>query len=118
MKPLEKGQLRMWKEYLEFEIEKGDLARVVVLFERCLIACALYEEYWIRYARFLQTEQNKGMDLVDRLRDVYTRACSIHHQNKPWINLHWAAFEENQGIHSTINIDGLFFFSILLWNSD
>ncbi|CAL8111822.1 unnamed protein product [Orchesella dallaii] len=96
VKPLEKGQLKMWKEYLDFEIEKGDLARVVTLFERCLIACALYEEYWIRYVKFLQS-QLKQSDVSDRLRDVYNRACTIHHQNKPWINLHWAAFEESQG---------------------
>jgi len=48
VKPLEKGQLKMWKEYLDFEIEKGDMERIAILFERCLIACALYEEYWIR----------------------------------------------------------------------
>jgi len=48
VKPLEKGQLKMWKEYLEFEIEKGDTHRILILFERCLIACALYEEYWIK----------------------------------------------------------------------
>jgi pre-mRNA-processing factor 39 len=36
----------MWKEYLDFEIERGDLKRIIVLFERCLIACAMYEDYW------------------------------------------------------------------------
>lgn len=88
----------MWKEYLEFEIEKGDLARIVVLFERCLIACALYEEYWIRYVKYLHNQQKQGNDVLDRLRDVFHRACNVHHQNKPWINLHWASFEESQGI--------------------
>ncbi len=48
VKPLEKGQLKMWKEYLDFEIGKGDDKRIIILFERCLIACALYEEYWIK----------------------------------------------------------------------
>jgi len=97
VKPLEKGQLKMWKEYLEFEIEKGDLARVVVLFERCLIACALYEEYWIRYVKYLHAQHKLGFDVIERLREVFRRACTIHHQNKPWINLHWAAFEESLG---------------------
>lgn len=88
----------MWKEYLDFEIEKGELDRVVVLFERCLIACALYEEYWIRYIKFLQSQHKEGANVVDRLGEVFRRACTIHHQNKPWINLYWSAFEESQGI--------------------
>lgn len=48
VKALEKTQLNNWKEYLEFEMENGTPERVVVLFERCLIACALYEEFWIK----------------------------------------------------------------------
>lgn len=48
MKPLEKTQLKNWKEYLDFEIENGTHERVVVLFERCVISCALYEEFWIK----------------------------------------------------------------------
>ncbi|XP_076201937.1 pre-mRNA-processing factor 39 isoform X3 [Aptenodytes patagonicus] len=48
VKPLEKIQLKNWKEYLEFEIENGTHERVVVLFERCVISCALYEDFWIK----------------------------------------------------------------------
>lgn len=48
VKSLEKNQLNNWKEYLDFEIENGTPERVVVLFERCLIACALYEEFWTK----------------------------------------------------------------------
>ncbi|KAF7650998.1 hypothetical protein LDENG_00117130 [Lucifuga dentata] len=48
VKALEKTQLNNWKEYLDFEIENGTPERVVVLFERCLIACALYEEFWMK----------------------------------------------------------------------
>lgn len=28
--------------------------RVRVLYERCLVACALYEHFWIRYANYLE----------------------------------------------------------------
>ncbi|GBP04736.1 Pre-mRNA-processing factor 39 [Eumeta japonica] len=40
VKPLERCQLKNRKDYLDFEIEKGDRKRILVLFERCLIACA------------------------------------------------------------------------------
>jgi len=48
VKPLEKAQLKNWRDYLEFEMANGSEKRVVVLFERCVIACALYEEFWMK----------------------------------------------------------------------
>jgi pre-mRNA-processing factor 39 len=86
----------MWKEYLEFEIERGDIKRILILFERCLIACALYEEYWIKYARFLLGRKERTPEIVERIQDVFTRACTVHHPTKPWINLYWASFEESR----------------------
>ncbi|KAK6041883.1 hypothetical protein COOONC_20611 [Cooperia oncophora] len=41
VKPLEAEQLKNWRLYLDFEITEGDETRITVLFERCLIACAL-----------------------------------------------------------------------------
>ncbi|XP_059212422.1 pre-mRNA-processing factor 39 [Centropristis striata] len=91
VKALEKTQLNNWKEYLDFEIENGTPERVVVLFERCLIACALYEEFWTKYAKYLEAYSTDGV------RHVYKKACSIHMPKKPAIHLLWAAFEEQQG---------------------
>ena len=48
MKPLEKSQLSAWRTYLDYEVKQGEDARIRVLFERCLIACAFYEEFWMR----------------------------------------------------------------------
>ena len=50
VKPLERGQLKNWNDYLEFmkkEMAKdgGDITEVEILYERSLIACALYEEF-------------------------------------------------------------------------
>jgi pre-mRNA-processing factor 39 len=99
VKPLDDSQIRNWRSYLEFEEEEaskaasssrrgndneaavGDaeaaaealaVARVYVLYERCLVPCAMYEEFWIRYARFLGTRGD-----VERLRNVYMRADSV-----------------------------------------
>ncbi|KAL7388650.1 hypothetical protein ABVT39_018591 [Epinephelus coioides] len=91
VKALEKTQLNNWKEYLDFEIENGTPERVVVLFERCLIACALYEEFWMKYAKYLEGYSTDGV------RHVYKKACTIHLPKKPAIHLLWAAFEEQQG---------------------
>lgn len=46
-KPLDKHQLQNWHDYLDFEVAQGDHRRTVFLFERCVIACAMYEEFWL-----------------------------------------------------------------------
>ncbi|XP_040267571.1 pre-mRNA-processing factor 39 isoform X1 [Bufo bufo] len=91
VKPLEKVQINNWKEYLDFEIENGAHERVVILFERCVIACACYEEFWIKYAKYMENHSPEGA------RHVYNRACNIHLLKKPLAHLLWAAFEEQQG---------------------
>ncbi|XP_022800433.1 pre-mRNA-processing factor 39-like isoform X2 [Stylophora pistillata] len=91
VKPLERVQLKNWREYLDFEIGSGDHRRVVILFERCVIACALYEDFWQRFASYME-----GHDM-EACRHVYERACTIHLPRKPSIHLAWAAFEEQQG---------------------
>ena len=48
MKPLERSQLKNWRDYLDFEIQQGSHERVIVLFERCMIATALYEDFWLK----------------------------------------------------------------------
>lgn len=48
VKPLERDQLRNWYSYLDFEIRSDKKTRILFLFERCMIACANYEEMWIK----------------------------------------------------------------------
>ncbi|XP_051901046.1 pre-mRNA-processing factor 39-like [Pristis pectinata] len=91
VKPLERVQLKNWKDYLDFEIASGTNERVLVLFERCVIACALYEDFWIKYAKYLENHS------VEAVRNVFQRACMVHLPKKPTLHLLWAAFEEQQG---------------------
>ncbi|KAK0086782.1 hypothetical protein PV325_002502, partial [Microctonus aethiopoides] len=94
VKPLERCQLKNWKEYLDFEIEQKEENRIIILFERCLIACALYDEFWLRFVRYLESLKE---DNIEKIRDVYSRACTVHHPKKPNLHLQWATFEEGQG---------------------
>lgn len=98
VKPLERVQLNTWREYIDFEIAGGEEERIVILFERCLIACALYEEFWVKYIKYLESLPR---DMEDKIRNVYERACLIHHTKKPYLALNWATFEETHG-----NIEG------------
>lgn len=96
VKPLERCQLKNWKDYLDFEIAQGDHQRVIVLFERCLIACALYDEFWLKLLHYLERQPSEP-EIVEKLRDVFERACVIHHTNKPTLHMLWSAFEEQHG---------------------
>ncbi|XP_028816066.1 pre-mRNA-processing factor 39 isoform X3 [Denticeps clupeoides] len=114
VKPLDKAQLKAWQSYLDWErmeahggniegdvtqeqeAEKCDNcvsghARVLFLFERCLIACSLYEEFWTKYVQYLEPHG------LDDTRTVFRRACEIHLPHKHSIHLQWATFEERYG---------------------
>lgn len=120
VKPLERSQLKNWRDYLDFEIQQGSHEHVIVLFERCMIATALYEDFWLKYAKYLEEhilEERKkkaeSNDIADKessklsedqsleaVRNVYKRACTIHLPKKPYIHMAWAAFEERHGKHT------------------
>merc|ERR1712073_96135 len=96
VKPLERGQLKNWNEYVDFmtkEMSKegGDMTEVEILYERALIACALYEEFWMNYVKWW-TERDG--DNTDKIRNIFKRACSYHLQEKVDIHIQWASFEE------------------------
>lgn len=44
--------------------------------------------------RYLETQKSEN---VQKIRDVYSRACIVHHPKKPNLHLQWATFEEGQG---------------------
>ncbi|KAK4467501.1 hypothetical protein MN116_008956 [Schistosoma mekongi] len=64
--------------------------RVRVLYERCLVACALYEHLWIRYAKYLEYTEGD----IPAAREVWRRACNTHLPYKPTIHWHWGCFED------------------------
>jgi pre-mRNA-processing factor 39 len=86
-------ELENWRNYLDFEENEGDYKRIVALYERCLVTCALHEEFWLRYARWMFA-QGKDEDT----RAIYMRAsCIFVPIAQPTIRLHWARFEEKLG---------------------
>ncbi|CAG8548250.1 7190_t:CDS:10 [Ambispora leptoticha] len=93
VKPMDDVQLINWRRYLDFEETEGDETRIQVLFERCLVACALYDEFWQRYARWMLSKNR-----IDDVRNIYQRATSVYIPiSRPSIHLSFACFEEEQG---------------------
>lgn len=87
-------QLVNWRKYLDFEEAEGDFIRAQFLYERCLVTCAFYDEFWFRYARWMHAQENKE----EEVRFIYQRASSLFvPMSKPGIRLQYAYFEESAG---------------------
>ncbi|KAJ6852808.1 pre-mRNA-processing factor 39 isoform X1 [Iris pallida] len=92
VRPLDDPELDNWHRYLDF-IERGDdFNKVVKLYERCLIACANYPEYWIRYV--LHMEATGSMDLAN---NALARATQVFVKKRVEIHLFAAKFKELNG---------------------
>lgn len=90
---LEEDQLVNWRKYLDFEEAEGDTARIVFLYERCLVTCAYYDEFWLRYVRYMYT-----MGKQEDVRIIFQKASCIYAPiAKPQIRHNWAIFEEQLG---------------------
>ena len=87
-------QLSNWRKYLDYEETEGDYARTQFLYERCLVACAHYAEFWLRYARWMLGQPNKE----EEVRNIYQRAsCFYVPIALPQMRLQYAFFEEMTG---------------------
>jgi pre-mRNA-processing factor 39 len=99
VQPLSASEVNAWRSYLDNEEVHASEDRVIKLYERCLVACCLYVEFWKRYAFYLQSKKR-----IEDTRSVLTRAATIFLKRIPAIHVTLAEFEEqhgsvNQAIH-------------------
>lgn len=90
---LEDGEVENWHKYLDFEEKQGDFDRTSFLYERCLVACALYPEFWLRFARWMLS-----LGKEENTRIIYEKASTIFIPiSAPAVRLAYARFEEKHG---------------------
>jgi pre-mRNA-processing factor 39 len=90
---LDETQLVNWRKYLDFEEVEGNYHRISFLYERCLISCAYYDEFWLRFARWMYSQ-----DKDEEVRLIYERASCIYVPiGRPMVRMNWALFEESVG---------------------
>lgn len=91
---LDEPQLANWRKYLDFEESEGDYPRIVFLYERCLVTAAYYDDFWLRYARWMLAQPGKE----EEVRNIYMRAsCFYAPISRPAVRLQYARFEEMSG---------------------
>ena len=90
---LDEAQLANWRKYLDFEEVDGDFHRAAFLYERCLVTCAYYDEFWLRYARWMSAQHGKE----EEVRIIYQKASTLYAPiSRPAARLQYALFEESQ----------------------
>ena len=115
---LDSLQLANWRSYLDFEEAEGTYTRTKFLYERCLVTAANYDEFWIRYARWMRrqsTSEDVSTSLngkvldgqsstaerqtkQEEVRNIYSRgSCFYVPISRPMIRLYWAQYEESIG---------------------
>eukprot|EP00897_Mesotaenium_endlicherianum_P007624 jgi/Mesen1/6890/ME000353S05909 len=91
VKPLDELQLANWQRYLDFIEKEGDLAKIINLYERCLIPCASYPEYWIRYIQRMELDKE-----LERAAAALYRATAVFLKHRPEIFVFSAKYKEQQ----------------------
>ncbi|XP_038987503.1 pre-mRNA-processing factor 39-like isoform X1 [Phoenix dactylifera] len=92
VKPLDDRQLQNWHQYLDFVEMQGDFDWAVKLYERCLIPCANYSEFWIRYVEFVDAKG--GREIAQYALD---RALTVFLKRVPAFHLYCTMFKEQIG---------------------
>lgn len=92
--PLSAGQKATWREYIGFVTNHHeDKEEVVLLYERCLVTCASYSEFWLSYIEWLERNE---LDF-ERINAIFDRATGIFFKGRPLMHLHHAEFLEQYG---------------------
>ncbi|XP_031740258.1 pre-mRNA-processing factor 39 isoform X2 [Cucumis sativus] len=89
VKPLDDGQLKNWHSYLDLVEMYGDFDWAVKLYERCLIPCASYPEFWMRYVEFVETKGGRELAMF-----ALERATKTFLKKVPVIHLFNSRFKE------------------------
>jgi hypothetical protein len=59
-------KLDKWHRHVDFEEGQGDFERTAFLYERCLVTCALYDKFWLRYARWMFSQgKEENAHIID-----------------------------------------------------
>ncbi|KAI3800696.1 hypothetical protein L1987_28790 [Smallanthus sonchifolius] len=92
VKPLDEEDLQNWHNYLDFIEKQEDFDWAVKVYERCLIPCASYPEFWMRYVEFM--ESKGGRELANF---ALERATQVFLKNVSEVHIFNARFREKIG---------------------
>ncbi|XP_071715826.1 pre-mRNA-processing factor 39-2 [Rutidosis leptorrhynchoides] len=92
VKPLDDEELQNWHNYLDFIEKQDDFDWAVKLYERCLIPCADYPEFWMRYVEFIESKGGRELAIF-----ALERATQVFLKNVSEVHIYNASFRERIG---------------------
>lgn len=99
---LEQDQIENWHAYLTWEESQRDFEQIRSLYERALVPGALYDTFWLRYARWMMKVSKSNLSTnnqtLEEVRNIFRRASTVFVPiSRPFIRYQFALFEESQG---------------------
>ncbi|KAI7730343.1 hypothetical protein M8C21_025100, partial [Ambrosia artemisiifolia] len=81
VRPLDDEDLQNWHNYLDFIEKQEDFDWAVKIYERCLIPCANYPEFWMRYVEFMESKGGRELAsfALERATQVFLKNVSEMH---------------------------------------
>lgn len=97
VKPLDSAQLGVWRALLDFEEAQGpeNVQRTKRAYERCLVVCAGYAEFWQRYCLWLDACTGEGGAAAAE--EIAAHVTSTHLRRRPDVHLFQAELLEAHG---------------------
>ena len=78
LKPLDEACVAHWHSYIDWEEARGNVPRLILTYERCLVPCCMDAQMWLRYVRTLES---RGM--IDEARDAFGRCAPLARPYRP-----------------------------------
>eukprot|EP01126_Amoeba_proteus_P038736 TRINITY_DN4051_c0_g1_i25.p1 TRINITY_DN4051_c0_g1~~TRINITY_DN4051_c0_g1_i25.p1 ORF type:complete len:648 (-),score=93.68 TRINITY_DN4051_c0_g1_i25:774-2717(-) len=105
VRPLSQTHIANWQKYLTFEEEQGDHVRITKLYERCIIPCCNYIQFWNRYIQYAERHEReisiKNGTLeefkADEACEIYSRCCNKFLKKNMEMLLEFTVFLEYYG---------------------
>ncbi|KAM9967897.1 hypothetical protein ACTFIW_009181 [Dictyostelium discoideum] len=96
IQPIDEMTLSVWRSYFNYMESDPSVTQeeVIKLFERCLVPCCYYSEFWLKYIKFLQ-ESYVGDDKNELIESIFERATKIFLKKRADIHLEYSLFVES-----------------------
>ncbi|KAL0481520.1 pre-mRNA-processing factor 39 [Acrasis kona] len=91
VQPMDEKQLQNWRRYLTIEESRPETSvqRMNHLYQKCLVSCCLYVEFWSRYVRYLE-----AVGSLQDASDILSKLITLYRRNDQSSHILYAQFEE------------------------
>ncbi|EGC40169.1 hypothetical protein DICPUDRAFT_25624, partial [Dictyostelium purpureum] len=98
IQPIDDMTLSVWRSYFSFMEKDTNSTKeeIIKLYERCLIPCCYYSEFWLKYVEYLEKLNNQEETKINNelIENIFERATKIFLKKRPDIHLKYSLYLE------------------------